>query len=398
MFPSNYIIKAGNEGGRVYMGKGDSIYFKYEKNENGNREAKITGTRVAENNFGDSRANSNNMWYLEKQAYQFKPAAYANMVLDEWKAGNKRISEFKTVDNIRPADDYVAMRKKLLSMKMLELLDIHYPKVFSLYYPNDTLKYPEEVGQIRKAAGDIMDPLLLAEQEYLDLLTKFYRSRPGLQTEADYFNYISTKIPAGKVKDALLYSSLGDAINRVTDSSRRQMILAAFAENIGSGKLKATLVSKNETLNKLQRGKIAPPITAEAINGNTFQLANLSNKFIVIDIWATWCGPCKREAPYYKRLAEDYTNQNVVFISLSVDEDKNAWKTQVSGGERVIQLWAKNSQAEVMKGYNVSTIPRFMLIDNKGRIVNAQMPPPSDPEFENILRRETAFLNSYEFD
>jgi hypothetical protein len=61
----------------------------------------------------------------------------------------------------------------------------------------------------------------------------------------------------------------------------------------------------------------------------------------------------------------------------------------------VLQLWAKNAKEEVGKNYNAEYIPRFILIDNKGRIVNAQMPKPSDPEFENILRKETAFLNSY---
>jgi thiol-disulfide isomerase/thioredoxin len=146
----------------------------------------------------------------------------------------------------------------------------------------------------------------------------------------------------------------------------------------------------------MKRGKPAPEIHTETLAGQPFLLSSLKKRFIVLDIWATWCGPCKKEAPYFKELAEKFTNENLAFVSLSIDEKKNDWKMQTLGnGSKVLQLWATNAGEELAKNYNVEFIPRFILIDDKGRIVNAQMPKPSDPEFENIIRKEVTTLYSY---
>lgn len=112
-------------------------------------------------------------------------------------------------------------------------------------------------------------------------------------------------------------------------------------------------------------------------------------------MWATWCAPCKREDPYFEQLAEQYTHPAVAFVSISVDEDKNAWKMEAPRkSKRVLQLWAKNAAEDFMKKYAVTTIPRFMLIDAKGNILNAAMPNPSDPQFEQVLHKEIPFLSS----
>ena len=75
-----------------------------------------------------------------------------------------------------------------------------------------------------------------------------------------------------------------------------------------------------------------------------------------------------------------------------------AWKLEAPmKSKRVLQLWAKNEKDEFTNGYAIASIPRFMLIDPMGKIVNANMPPPSDPEFENILRREIPFFGNRMF-
>ncbi len=390
--PTYYHLRAGNELSVVYFGKGDSVYVSYEKGKAGQRNQEITGTRIAENSFSGSRYGSDNLWFLESKAYEYKPNAFARAVVEEWEDGVKTIDNYKTANNYKPGSDFTFMKKKMLALKLMKLLDVHYPKVFAVYYPGDTLKYPPSVEVIRKAAGDVIDPALMAEPQYVDFLAGYFRSRPEVQTEADYYNYIVTRLPANNVRDLLLHTSLTETINKVGDSARRSLILDTYGSKITSRRLHASLVSKNDVINKLQKGKPAPAISAETLNGLSFNLDNLKNKYIVIDVWATWCGPCKKQAPFFKDLAERYTSEHVVFVSLSIDEDKNAWKAETYGGGRVLQLWAKLPKEELHKNYNIASIPRFMLIDNKGKIVSANMPPPSEPEFENILERETAYL------
>jgi thiol-disulfide isomerase/thioredoxin len=388
-----YNLLAGNRSLPLYFGNGDSLHIAWtidEKKESKN----ITGNRVAENEFLQSRerSNENNMWFLKNRGYEYKPKAYANAILKEWKNAEDKLDDYKTVNNIKPADDFIQMQKKLLAVRMLDLLDVQYPRIFSVYYPNDTLSYPPSVKKLREAVST-NDSSLLSDNSYITFLGAYYKSKspPG---DSAYFTTISN-IQNGKVKDVIVYRNIMTALSQITDSSRRSRLVTNFIPLISSTHLRNLVLQKNTTLQNLQRGKPAPAISAETLNNNQFSLAMLKGRYVVVDVWATWCAPCKKEAPYFNRYAAQYTNEAIAFVSLSVDENKNAWKSESGGrNERVLQLWATNSQDE-LKAYNLEFIPRFMLIDPKGKIISAQLPMPSDPEFEQLLLKEIPYLADY---
>jgi len=388
-----YNLLAGNRSLPLYFGNGDSLHIAWtidEKKESKN----ITGNRVAENEFLQSRerSNENNMWFLKNRGYEYKPKAYANAILKEWKNAEDKLDDYKTVNNIKPADDFIQMQKKLLAVRMLDLLDVQYPRIFSVYYPNDTLSYPLAVKKLREAVST-NDSSLLSDNSFITYLADFYKSKSS-HGDSAYFTTIS-KMPAGKVKDVLVYRNLMTALSQIADSSRRNQLLTNFNPLISSKRLRALVLQKNTTLQNLQKGWPAPVISAETLNNDQFSLAMLKGRYIVVDVWATWCAPCKKEAPYFNRFAEQYTSESIAFISLSVDEDKNAWKSESARrNERVLQLWATNSQEE-LKAYNLEFIPRFMLIDPKGKIISAQLPMPSDPDFEQLLLKEIPYLADY---
>jgi len=103
-----------------------------------------------------------------------------------------------------------------------------------------------------------------------------------------------------------------------------------------------------------------------------------------IDVWATWCGPCKHELPYLKELQQKYKGRKITFVSISVDDIKNRdkWvkmvKDEKLGG---VQLLAKNSwKSNFISEYKINGIPRFILIDPKGKIVSPDTYRPSDKE------------------
>ncbi len=387
-----YNLRAGKSAVPVYLGNGDSLYIEWTLDER--RATKnITGNRVAENEFlqNPSRGN-NNMWFLKNQSYQYKPKAYANLILKEWKKAGAHLDDYKTVNNIKPANDFLQMQKKLLAVQMLDLLDVQYPRVFSVYYPNDSLTYPPTVKKLREAVST-NDSSLLSDNSYITFLGAYYKSKspPG---DSAYFTTISN-IQNGKVKDVIVYRNMMTALSQIADSSRRSRLITNFIPLISSTHLRNLVLQKNTTLQNLQKGKPAPSISAETLNNNQFTLAMLRGRYVVVDVWATWCGPCKKESPYFNRFAEQYTSEAVAFVSLSVDENKNAWKTESGGrNERVLQLWATNSKDE-LAAYNLEFIPRFMLIDPKGKIISAQLPMPSDPEFEQILLNEIPYLADY---
>ena len=105
----------------------------------------------------------------------------------------------------------------------------------------------------------------------------------------------------------------------------------------------------------------------------------------MIDVWATWCTPCKDEIPYLKEIEMKFRGKNIVFVSISCDKDKEAWEKMVKEKEMSgIQLHA-GMDMDLVNSYKIEFIPRFILVDPEGKVVNVEMPKPSNPEMEKML-------------
>jgi len=136
-------------------------------------------------------------------------------------------------------------------------------------------------------------------------------------------------------------------------------------------------------------GKPSPGFDYENFKGGKTKLSDLKGKYVYIDIWATWCAPCRAEIPYLQKLEEKFHGKNIEFVSISIDKlkDNEKWKKFVTdkhlGGT---QLFAdKDWESEFVMNYGVTGIPRFILIDPKGNILKSDAPRPSDVELEKEL-------------
>ncbi|UMB59468.1 TlpA family protein disulfide reductase [Lutibacter sp. A80] len=135
----------------------------------------------------------------------------------------------------------------------------------------------------------------------------------------------------------------------------------------------------------LGKGNASPKFTDyENFKGGTTSLDDLKGKYVYVDVWATWCAPCKREIPFLKEVEKAYHGKNIEFVSISIDEDKNheAWKTMVSEKELGgVQLFADNNwKSDFIQEYKIKGIPRFLLIDPEGNIVSSDAPRPSSKD------------------
>jgi len=144
-------------------------------------------------------------------------------------------------------------------------------------------------------------------------------------------------------------------------------------------------ISGNKKLNNSK----APNFDYENAAGGKTTLESLKGKYVYIDVWATWCGPCRAEIPSLKKVEEKFHNKNIEFVSISVDTDKDheKWKTFVKEKELGgIQLFAdKNWLSDFIKAFNINSIPRFILIDPSGNVVDADAARPSDPKLDQQL-------------
>lgn len=142
---------------------------------------------------------------------------------------------------------------------------------------------------------------------------------------------------------------------------------------------------RNMVETKYKPGTPAPDFQFEDLNGNKVSLKDFKGNYLFLDVWATWCGPCKKEIPFLQKLEEKMKGKKITFVSISVDSKRHDWEKMVKeeqlGG---VQLFAGQDKA-FMKELEIEFIPRFILIDKKGKMVKIFMSRPSEPETEEFL-------------
>ena len=155
---------------------------------------------------------------------------------------------------------------------------------------------------------------------------------------------------------------------------RMKYLQKNYAANLSKSKLNNTM---------------SPSFEYENHKGGKTKLEDLKGKYVYIDVWATWCGPCRAEIPALKIVEEKYHGKNIEFVSISIDaaKDHDKWENFVTdkslGG---VQLFAdKDWNSDFMKSYGVTSIPRFILIDPNGKIVKSDAARPSDSKLKEEL-------------
>lgn len=139
----------------------------------------------------------------------------------------------------------------------------------------------------------------------------------------------------------------------------------------------------------LAKGETAVDFKFGDINGKEYALSDFKGKAVYIDVWATWCVPCRKELPHLKELHEKFKdNRNIEFVSISTDAGKDfeKWKNMITNDKMPgIQLFAGDNRDVIMKPYEIKAIPRFILIGKDGKIVTVDAPRPSSSEIVPLL-------------
>tara|TARA_Y200000002_G_C22685623_1_gene665865 strand:+ start:1271 stop:2488 length:1218 start_codon:yes stop_codon:yes gene_type:complete len=142
---------------------------------------------------------------------------------------------------------------------------------------------------------------------------------------------------------------------------------------------------KNDYDNMPNDGDLSIDFSYPNQSEELISLSSFRGSIVYVDVWATWCGPCIAEIPSLERLQKDYQDKNIVFLSVSVDTDKNAWEKMLIDDELGgVQLWA-DGWSELTKSYAIFGIPRFMLIDKTGHLISVDAPRPSSNEIRTLI-------------
>jgi thiol-disulfide isomerase/thioredoxin len=130
-----------------------------------------------------------------------------------------------------------------------------------------------------------------------------------------------------------------------------------------------------------------------AIDGKTVQdlsvvIAKYKGKLVLLDFWASWCGPCREEMPYAAILKKKYEDKNIVFVAISTDANIQDWQKATKEealGSADNFLLLNADQASFVKHYSINAIPRYVLIGKDGKVLNDDAPRPSDPALKKLV-------------
>jgi len=201
---------------------------------------------------------------------------------------------------------------------------------------------------------------------------KFIRNHQLPKLNAHIQEYLITNELVNAIKINGYSNELGDKLKegakKITDQ-----VYSTVLQN---------LQNEYETITK---GNPAIDLTFTKLDGSTVKLSDYKGKVIVLDLWATWCGPCLQEKPYFEALEKKYHgNEDVALISLSIDTEK-VWNNYFKKNEIVgNQLQINRSQ---LTNYKVAGIPRIFVIDQNFNIVDVYAPLPSTGDLEKLINK-----------
>lgn len=274
-----------------------------------------------------------------------------------------------------------------------------------------------EAGRIKYAYGAMLlmyqvghmlmsgDTSYTPDQNYYDVISSYFVEEPMLVDVDEYraflmeashaldeanrnqrdilpktlaqMNYIIDNIESERLREVLIHDLAAMYVDNFGIDGIQE-IENIYNTYVKDSVLVADYGVKYDKWDVSKPGKLSPDFVAYDIDGKEYTLADFKGKYVYIDMWATWCNPCRQEMPHLKDLEKRFEDAEITFLSLSIDRDKSQWEKMVRSGDMTgVQLYI-GTGSKFQQAYNIDGIPRFILLDKAGKIISNNMTRPSE--------------------
>jgi thiol-disulfide isomerase/thioredoxin len=323
----------------------------------------------------------------EKKFYSQEPDDFTKTIykyIDALKVPLNELS--KKILNINP--EFMSLEKERLKYRMIVHLQAYGYEMHKYHTGKDPVL--EESFHNYMKDVNLNDSSLLQLEEYKRFLTEyiFYKSRKNFQSniEISKDRYALTNIMLNSVSHEFKNQRVIDYVihNLIFDQTKLLLVddknLAIFKELCKNKEYITDVENLYKELQTLMPGKPAPDFEFYDSNDKKYTLSDFKGKYLLIDVWGAYCGPCIKEAPYLNQIVLDYKGKNIEFIGTCLENNKEIWLKRIKeyklGG---IQLTVKGGwDSQFKKDYQIPWIPTYILIDKEGKIINARASKPSE--------------------
>lgn len=344
----------------------------------------FSGSLAEENRFIQKASELSKEQSSTVRKYYEAPAEDYLKGMDSLRKAEDKLLEDFLKTNPGMSSEFVESRRILNDFSYYSSL-MNYENIHSYYTGVDSVELPD-------GWYGFIDDIDIDRPEYLKvpvslnvintIINKRIEENTGLGDEAwgtaellsEQFDYIIDNFENQELINHFLYTNLSSYIDSRGTGGAEELTERFYSISTNEQDI-SSIREKEKEWAPLAEGMPAPAFTLPDIDGNMVSLSDFRGKYVYIDFWATWCGPCKIEIPYLEKMTEEYKDKNLEIISISVDRDKQAWIDMVTEDQpQWIQL---HDSIMINDEYLVKYIPTFVLIDREGKIIDARAHRPS---------------------
>jgi peroxiredoxin len=199
----------------------------------------------------------------------------------------------------------------------------------------------------------------------------------GMQLQQEYYQLLNerkkniTNLVLGMKKSPVPYFVLATQMLEEVEFPLLEHAYQSLKAYSPTGKYTVEMAARFEKEKLLAIGAVAPDIKLKQPDGTELALSSLRGKVVLIDFWASWCGPCRKENPFNVKMYNDFKDKGFEIFGVSLDSEAGRWKSAISKDSLT---WKHVSdlggwQSAPAKLYQVSSIPATYLLDRDGKII-----------------------------